>query len=154
MTNSEIDAWRSLILIWRLGFRQLDRTFRRYGIIHVEYGILSVLSEAPDRCMSAGELAELSGLTGSHLSHRLTVMEARGQVSRTPHPTDGRGVLVTLTEDGEQLRRTIAPEHNADVQALMFQGLTAGEVATLADILAKIASPLTTHPFARRYHAR
>jgi DNA-binding MarR family transcriptional regulator len=152
MTEAQIDAWRSLMVIWRLGFGRLDRTFRRHGIIHIEYGILSVLSEAPDRRMPAGELAELSGLTGSHLSHRLKVMESRGHIDREPSPTDGRGVLVALTDQGEELRRTVAPEHNADVQDLMFNALTADEVETLAGILSKVASPLTAHPFARRYH--
>ena len=97
LSASEDAAWRSMIVIWRQGFARLDRTFRRHGLIHLEYGILAVLSEAPNATMPAGELADLSGLSTSHLSHRLKVMEQRGDIVRTASTTDRRMVSVALT---------------------------------------------------------
>ena len=148
--SSEDAAWRSMIVIWRQGFARLDRTFRRHDLIHLEYGILAVLSEAPDATMPAGELADLSGLSTSHLSHRLKVMEQRGDVIRTASTSDRRMVSVTLTPQGRDLLERVAPEHAADIQALMFEPLSASETQTLAAILAKIAAPLSSHPFATR----
>ncbi len=137
-----------MIVIWRQGFARLDRTFRRHGLIHLEYGILAVLSEAPDATMPAGELADLSGLSTSHLSHRLKVMEQRGDIARTASTTDRRMVSVALTPQGRDLLDRVAPEHAADVQALMFEPLSASETRTLSTLLTKIAAPLSTHPFA------
>ena len=148
LSASEDAAWRSMIVIWRLGFARLDRTFRRHGLIHLEYGILAVLSEAPDSTMPAGELADLSGLSTSHLSHRLKVMEQRGDIARTAGTTDRRMVTVTLTSQGRELLERVAPEHAADVHALMFEPLSASETRTLATLLAKIAGQLSSHPFA------
>ena len=148
LSASEDAAWRSMVVIWRLGFARLDRTFRRHGLIHLEYGILAVLSEAPDSTMTAGELADLSGLSTSHLSHRLKVMEERGDIVRAAGTTDRRMVTVTLTSQGRTLLERVAPEHAADIQALMFEPLSASETKTLAALLTKIAGQLSTHPFA------
>lgn len=147
LSDSEDAAWRSMIVIWRQGFARLDRTFRRHGLIHLEYGILAVLSEAPDETMTAGELADLSGLSTSHLSHRLKVMEGRGDIARAASPTDRRMVSVSLTPQGRRLLERVAPEHAADVHALMVEPLTPAEVRTLAHLLGKIAAPLSSHPF-------
>lgn len=148
LTADQERAWRSLIVIWRIGFARLDRTFRKFGLIHLEYGILSVLAEAPEGTMPAGELAEIAGLSTSHLSHRIKVMEERGYVARGASEHDKRIVLVSITPEGRELRERVAPVHRADVTALMFDALDARQTAQLANELSAVARALTDHPFA------
>ena len=148
LTADQEKAWRSLIVIWRVGFARLDRTFRKFGLIHLEYGILSVLTEAPEGTMPAGELAEIAGLSTSHLSHRIKVMEERGYVTRGSGVRDGRVVLVSITPEGRELRERVAPVHRADVTTMMFDALDARQTAQLADELSAVARALTDHPFA------
>ena len=71
LSDVEAAAWRAMVVFWRQGFPQLERTFRRAGLNHLEYGFLAVLSEQADGAMPAGELAALAGISSSRLSHRL-----------------------------------------------------------------------------------
>jgi len=148
LTPEQERAWRSLIVIWRVGFAQLDRTFRRFGLIHLEYGILSVLIDEPDGSMVAGDLAQIAGLSTSHLSHRLKAMESRGLVARSASADDRRVVVVRITPEGRALREQVAPVHRADVQQMMFAALDAEQTSALADALSGVARALTDHPFA------
>lgn len=148
LSRDEVAVWRALMVFWRLGLPRLDRTFRKHGLIHLEYGILAVLSDTPDHSMPAGELAELSGLSTSHLSHRLKAMERDSLVVRSHGSRDRRQVLVRMTEAGLKRYAEATPEHVSDVKALMFSSLTPSETATLAAILTKVTAPLTSHPFA------
>lgn len=69
---------------------------------------LSVLDEIK-RSGSAGirtnQLANRVGASTSRIAHHLKSLESRGLASRRPHDTDGRGVVIHLTDKG---RRTLA----------------------------------------------
>lgn len=147
LNDVETQAWRAFLVLWRLGLPEFDRTLRTEGLIHLEYGILAVLREAPDQTMPAGEIAALAGVSSSRLSHRLRVMESRGDVTRCTSPLDGRGVLVTLTEKGDAKVARLADRHTADIRRVMFDPLTAQQTAALADALMTIARRLSDHPF-------
>lgn len=151
LDDVETRAWRSLVIIQQKGLPRLDRTFRKHGLIHIEYGILAVLAEQPDGAMPAGELADLAGITSSRLSHRLGAMEKRGDVTRSPSDTDARVVDVSITDQGRSRVMAVADEHTADIRSLMFDPLTEEQTRDLADALMTIASHLTHHPFLSRY---
>ena len=53
--------------------------------------------------MTPGELAAHEKVTPPSMTRVLAVLEERGLVSRRPHPTDGRQVLVELTGAGRDL---------------------------------------------------
>ncbi len=55
------------------------------------------------------ELARHLGLGKSSVSGLIDRAERRGLVMRTAAPVDGRGVIVTLTEDGRRLTERVAP---------------------------------------------
>lgn len=139
------------MIIQQKGLPRLDRTFRKHGLIHIEYGILAVLAEQPEGAMSAGELADLAGVTSSRLSHRLGAMEKRGDVTRAPSDTDARVVDVSITDQGRSRLAAVADEHTTDIRSLMFDPLTEEQTRHLADALMTIASRLSDHPFLSRY---
>ncbi len=53
--------------------------------------------------LTPGELAAHEKVTPPSMTRVLAVLEERGLVSRRPHPTDGRQVLVELTDAGRDL---------------------------------------------------
>jgi DNA-binding MarR family transcriptional regulator len=143
----EAAAWRAMVVFWRLGFPLLERTFRRVGLNHLDYGFLAVLAEQPEGTMPAGELADLAGISSSRLSHRLKRLEAAGDVTRHPDPYDRRGVVVAVTDQGQDKIAAVYTQHLADVRRLVFDHLTDEQTRALRDAMIAITSPLTSHPF-------
>lgn len=149
---TESVAWRSFVVFWRQGFPQLERTFRRVGLNHLEYGFLAVLCEQPDGEMTAGDLASLAGVSSSRLSHRLKQLEMRGDVERRPDAHDGRGVVVAVTSQGRRKVESVYEQHLADVRRLVFDHLSDEQTVALADAMKAITSSLTDHPFLTEAH--
>lgn len=154
LNEVESAAWRAMVVFWRLGLPLLERTFRRVGLNHLDYGFLAVLSEQPDGTMPAGELAELAGISSSRLSHRLKHLEAAGDITRLRDRYDGRGILVGVTDQGRDKLAFIYERHLADVRRLVFDNLTDDQTRALRDAMMAITSPLTSHPFLHRPDSR
>jgi DNA-binding MarR family transcriptional regulator len=73
----------------------------------------------------------------------------RGLVSRTTDPSDGRGVLLALTADGQAVQRRIGRRHGRSVARSMLAGLTPAELRQLEELCAKLVQPalvLTDQP--------
>ena len=105
------------------------------GISAADLAVLATLRRAghPYRLRQRELMAEL-GLTSGTISVRIDQLIRRGLVSRDPEPSDGRGVLVTLTEQGERLFNAIAPEHLAN-EARLVAALDPAAQAQLAHLL-------------------
>jgi DNA-binding MarR family transcriptional regulator len=68
-----------------------------------EYAVYSQLGSEP---MTPREISLRLGVTASTLSGILAAIERRGDIERSPHPTDGRSYRVELTTAGRaRLRR-------------------------------------------------
>ncbi|KGH47407.1 MULTISPECIES: MarR family winged helix-turn-helix transcriptional regulator [Modestobacter] len=53
--------------------------------------------------MSPGELAAHERVQPPSMTRVVVALESRGLVTRTPHPTDGRQVVIDLTAEAEEL---------------------------------------------------
>lgn len=121
----------------------LDMQLQRdSGLSHVEYGVLSSLSQTEDRTMKLSELARFANSTLSRLSKIMNRCFEQGWVERHPDPEDGRTTLATLTDAGMEKVIATAPGHVARVRELVFDNLTATEKKQLATIAAKIATAI------------
>jgi DNA-binding MarR family transcriptional regulator len=85
-------------------------------------------------------LSELSGLL--HIAARSTTevidaLEARGLVSRRPHPDDRRAILVAVTDQGQSVLDAITKARGTEVERA-FDRLTPADRSDLARILAKL----------------
>jgi DNA-binding MarR family transcriptional regulator len=92
--------------------------------------------------MSPGELAAYERVQPPSMTRVVVALEAKGLVTRTPHPTDGRQVVIDLTPAAEEL---LGDEVRAREAWLVgeLQELTAEERAILreaAAIMDKLAS--------------
>jgi DNA-binding MarR family transcriptional regulator len=119
--------------------QRLDGQLREdAGIGHVYHQILVMLSQARDQQLRMSELAELTAISPSRLSHAVTALEDRGWVTRCPAATDRRGQLTRLTSAGRASVEQIAPGHVVEVRRQVFDRLTPEEV----DQLTRIATEL------------
>jgi len=77
------------------------------------------------------------------MTNRIDRLEQRTLVRRRPDPSDGRGVLVGLTEDGRELVDTAMEDLLARERSLLAS-LDAGDAETLADALRRLVAPFDT----------
>ncbi len=135
LDDHEMATWLPLIRLLYLLPQGLDRQLREeMGISHTWYSMLAVLSAAPDRTLSMGELARVSMASPSRLTHAIDTMAKRGWVVRRPCPTDKRSQFAILTDEGFAALEAIAPSHVAEVRRLVFDRLDREQVEQLRRI--------------------
>lgn len=79
----------------------LDNALRDLGVTLTQWTVLSFLLREPG--LSAADLARRSFISQQGVAGILTRLERAGLVTRTPHPTHGRIVEVTVTPAGRAL---------------------------------------------------
>ena len=140
-------TWRAFVGATHLLFDRLDRELQRdAGIPHAYYEILVWLSEAPDRSLRMSELAHRTRSSRSRLSHAVARLEDRGWVARRDCPTDKRGQIATLTDDGFAALTAAAPGHVAGVRAHLLDPLTPEQMRQLREISETILTGLADSP--------
>ena len=135
LDDEEQRTWRSFLRAAAAIDEALDRQLQRdAGMPHAYYQVLAMLSEAPDRTLRMSQLAELTTSSASRLSHAVARLEEKGWVRRDKHPTDRRGSLAVLTEDGWQAVVAAAPRHVTAVRQVLFDRLGPGQATQLQAI--------------------
>jgi DNA-binding MarR family transcriptional regulator len=127
-------------LLTRLLVRQLGGELSR-----TEVGLLKTLSAGSRRIT---ELAESEGLAQPTVTILIKQLEAKGLVTRTRQPGDGRVVLVNLTESGnvavEEYRgrlRTVLGGYLAEIADEQVEAL-----ATATETIAQLVDALQRRP--------
>jgi DNA-binding MarR family transcriptional regulator len=139
VSDEDWGLWRDFVAMHRHLARELDRQLQRDAAIsQADFSVLVVLSEAPDRRLRTGELAELLAWEKSRVSHQVARMESRGLLERTECDTDGRGTWVGITNEGRRTLLGATREHSAAIRSLFFDNLHQGEKAALAGVTTRI----------------
>ncbi|HTX47205.1 MAG TPA: MarR family transcriptional regulator [Solirubrobacteraceae bacterium] len=97
-------------------YRMLEHRAAEHDLSIIQTRLLGVLR---DRNPTINELGRLLGLDKSSTSGLVERAERRGLVARAPSPTDGRSVLVSLTDAGRSLVAEASVGFEADVSALV-----------------------------------
>jgi DNA-binding MarR family transcriptional regulator len=142
LDEREQQAWRAFVAATQQVFDQLDRELQGDARMpHAYYQILVTLSEAPDRTQRMSELAEHTRSSRSRLSHAVARLVERGWVRRERCPTDRRGALAVLTDDGFAALEAAAPGHVEGVRRHLFDRLTPAQVEQLLEIGQSLLEP-------------
>ncbi|ONM46880.1 MarR family winged helix-turn-helix transcriptional regulator [Nocardia donostiensis] len=135
-------AWRAIVaLLTRLPGALDTELQRESGVTHFEYWVLTLLSEEPGHRLQMSELAHRANASLSRLSHVVSKLERLGWAERTTTP-GRRGVQAMLTDDGYKKVVEAAPGYLDSVRRLVFDGLDAGQTATLAELGEALAAQL------------
>ena len=146
LTASELESWLTLVQLLTWLPWSIDQQLRRDSKLRmVEYQVLAMLSETPDRTMRMSELAEVTNASLSRLSHVVERLERRDFVRRTPDRTDGRFTKATLTDEGFETLAAAAPGHVRHLRSLLVDVLSPEQLRRLgrdsARIVARIDRP-------------
>ncbi len=121
----------------------LDRAsaFAKHELDGWEFDVLSALrrSGAPYE-LSPGRLVQETLVTSGTMTNRVDRLAARGWVVRTPSPTDRRGVIVRLTEEGKARVDAAMADLLERERALLADLPEAGR-DELADLLRRLLAP-------------
>lgn len=138
LNPAEMKAWRQYIIASRRLLEALDDDLAGHDLSMADYEVLAQLSDAPDRRMRMSELADLSMVSRSRLSHRIKVMEKAGWVKRESCPEDKRGSYAIMTAKGWKAIVAAAPDHVASVRSRFLDVLDKSDQKALAEIFARV----------------
>jgi DNA-binding MarR family transcriptional regulator len=151
LSADEQVTWRAFVGSCHAFFAAIDTQLQRdAGMPLAYYEILVRLSEAPDRQLRMTQLAEATAASKSRASHAVARLEERGWVRRRDCPTDRRGQLAELTDEGYAVLAAAAPGHVEQVRRTLFDPLTPEQVqqvtAISTAIMAAVGSPQPCEP--------
>ena len=145
LTPEQVQSWLAVVrlMIWLPW--SVDQQLRRdANLTMVEYQVLAILSNSPERTRRMSMLAQWANVSMSHLSRIVSRFEHRGLVRREPDPTDGRFTNAILTDEGFQTVADAAPAHVAHVRSILIDVLSPEQLRRLARDADRIVSRIDT----------
>lgn len=132
LSETEIQTWLKFRAVVELYPGVLDGQLRRESrLTHMEYQVLAMLSEAPDRTLRMTALANRSNASLTRMSHVVTRLSERGILARSACPTDGRATNVHLTDEGYAMLVEAAPGHVTQVRESFLDALEPEQLGQL-----------------------
>ena len=126
--------------------RSFDDTASEFGINKGELDILKILRlKDVSGTASPSHLAERLQLSSGAMTNRLDRLETQGLIERLPDPNDRRGVVVKLTDKGDEIFRS-AIERQIEKEKDLFAPLSANERAKLSHLLRKLIAEIEKTP--------
>ncbi len=143
LTDDQQRSWRRLVQMTSRLDARLNRELQQTsGLSLADYDVLVLLTEAADGRLRMFQLVEDLQWEQSRLSHHIARMERRGLVIREDCTTDRRGAFVALTDAGRDAIEKAAPAHVALVRQLVFDGMSAEQVAMFESFVTGVLSRL------------
>jgi DNA-binding MarR family transcriptional regulator len=121
-----------VLLLATLVGSDLQRFERESGLTTARTHLLWILGTAGPATQQS--LASALNVSARNVTGLVDGLVASGHVSREPHPTDRRAVLVTPTERGRAAIRSLIEDHELLARRL-FEHVAAGELAVFAATL-------------------
>jgi DNA-binding MarR family transcriptional regulator len=132
LTERELKTWQGFLMAGTLLTRKVEQQLRDdAGLSHPQYEVLTRLSAA-DGELRMTELAGAALTSKSGLSYQVAQLEKAGLVGRRSCPSDDRGVIAYLTEEGHARLRAAAEGHAKLVRSLFIDGLDPAQFTALA----------------------
>jgi DNA-binding MarR family transcriptional regulator len=116
-----------------------DMQFAKLGVTADQFVLLATLARG--HALTQRELAARMPSDPSTVRAMLVLLEKRGLVSRSTHPTDGRAKTVALTESGLRKFRRVFKAGQA-IRDQMVSSLSAEESRLLVTLLRRVSNSL------------
>lgn len=142
VAQQDWDAWQVYFETTAQLTARIEERLKAHGCSLMDYQVLLLLYNAPERRMRMGELAHRLVFSPSRLSYQIGVLGKRGWVERRRVECDGRGWEAVLTSEGLRAFRELRPAHARDVQELFFSALQGDDAARLADLMRRVSGLL------------
>lgn len=132
-----IDAWESLFRAQHEIFGEISADFEDTGLLQGEYDVLLTITRAPEMTARLRDVTRNMLISQPSVSRLVDRMVTRGLVSKCADPEDGRGALVTATDQGARTFRSIAAVHGRSIAERMSK-LDDAELQTLLALTSKL----------------
>ena len=136
--RSAVTAWEALFRAQVAVMRYLTAEFPANDISFNEYDVMFNLSLQPGHSLRLKELNDHVLLTQPSISRLVDRLVSRKLVTKTPDATDGRGTIVSLTDEGFDVFRKIARVHSRSITERVGGNLDADELAELTRLSEKL----------------
>jgi len=134
-----MEAWRALLRAHATLMRRLEMDLEtETGFALADFDVLAQLALAGGE-LRMTELAARALISRSGMTRRVTRLVDEGLVRRDTAGTDGRGVVVALTDTGVARLTDAAPVHVRGVSELFVAQLDDHELAALKSALDKVS---------------
>ncbi|MEY9843807.1 MarR family winged helix-turn-helix transcriptional regulator [Streptacidiphilus sp. MAP5-3] len=145
----DVEPLEVLSRISRLA-RHLDRArrtaFAEHALEPWEFDVLTALRRAGTPYqLSPGQLLTQTLVTSGTMTNRIDRLAGKGLVQRLPDPDDRRGVLVRLTQAGQE-RADAALSGLLDHERQILAELPDGQRKELASLLRQLVAPFDNDP--------
>ncbi|MDN3310810.1 MarR family transcriptional regulator [Microbacterium oryzae] len=110
-----IEAWESLFRAQHEVFGKLSGDFIGTDLSQAEYDVLLTVTRAPDMTARLRDVTANMLISQPSVSRLVDRMVGRGLVTKCSDPDDGRGALVTATEEGAHAFRVIGAAHGRSI---------------------------------------
>jgi DNA-binding MarR family transcriptional regulator len=157
LDDDEMAAWQGFLEASSRVMHHVEQELKNdAGLSHAQYEILVTLAAAPGGEVRMTDLARGLFTSKSGLTYQVGQLEKAGLVHRRSCPTDVRGVLAVLTQEGRDTLCAAAPGHVAAVRAALIDVLEPDEIAAVARALGRVGArlrPAESEAAAARGHA-
>jgi DNA-binding MarR family transcriptional regulator len=127
------ESWEALFRAQVVLFRMFSADDIWTETTQTEYDVLYELSKAPAG-LSMVEINRNILMTQSGVSRLVQRLEQRGLLERCADPSDARAALISLTQEGARLQRSIGHAHAQAVTSAMTRALSSEQMQQLRDL--------------------
>ncbi|MFY7962338.1 MAG: MarR family winged helix-turn-helix transcriptional regulator [Elsteraceae bacterium] len=139
--EAAVTAWTRLLRAQQTALTKIELALKGAGFPPLSwYDALLELDRGPPAGMRPLELERRMLMPQYGLSRLIDRIEGAGYVARRPCEIDGRGQMVTITEEGRAIRRRMWPVYAAAIQTAVGDRLNEREAETLANLLGKLSA--------------
>lgn len=132
-----VQAWESLFRAQHEVFEELRADFDGADLSQAEYDVLLSVTRAHGMTARLRDVTANMLISQPSVSRLVERMVARGLLTKCADPDDGRGSLVTATEEGAVAFRRVASTHATSIADRMAR-LDDAELAQLHALTAKL----------------
>ena len=135
-------SFRELLYLMAFAFDRLqscrEAFARRAGLTGSQFAVLfGVAFLQREGGVTVRDLAVHVHLASTHVTTEVGRLAGMGLLQKIPHPEDGRSVLVTLTQEGEQSVTALAPTIR-EVNDLLFKNIDRTDVERARSFLTQL----------------
>lgn len=133
-----VAAWESLFRAQVTIMRALAAEFPSEVISLNEYDVLFNITRAPGRRLRLKDLNRNVLITQPSVSRLVDRLASRGLITKLHDPSDGRGTIVAITDEGFALFRRVAISHMDAINRQFGDTLSEAELQTLTDLCTRL----------------
>src|ERR1700752_2459417 len=132
---AEMTAVTSIMRVQQILLARLNETLERFGLTFARYEALMLLYYSRAGALPLGKIGGRLQVHPTSVTNLIDGLERAGYVARTPHPTDRRATLASITELGRQT----ALEATDSLHAIRFgtEPMSKTDLRALTDLLSE-----------------